>query len=64
VFAPFPDDGAVNTMILIERDGRTTLTTLVQHSSARARDMHINSGMEGGMQESFDRLEQVAISLR
>ena len=24
--------------------------------------MHINSGMEGGMQESFDKLEQVAIS--
>ena len=27
------------------------------------RDMHINSGMEGGMQEAMDRLEQVAISL-
>lgn len=64
VFAPFPDDGALNTMTLTEHDGRTTLTTLVQHSSAQARDMHINSGMEGGMQESFDRLEQVAKSLR
>jgi uncharacterized protein YndB with AHSA1/START domain len=64
VFAPFPDDGAVNTMTLTERDGRTTLTTLVQHSTPQARDMHINSGMEGGMQESFDKLEQVAISLR
>jgi hypothetical protein len=30
----------------------------------QARDMHINSGMEGGMQETFDKLEQVAISLR
>jgi hypothetical protein len=30
----------------------------------QARDMHINSGMEGGMQEAFDKLEQVAISLR
>jgi uncharacterized protein YndB with AHSA1/START domain len=64
VFAPFPDDGAVNTMTLTEHDGRTTLTTLVQHSTSQARDMHINSGMEGGMQESFDKLEQVAISLR
>lgn len=64
VFAPFPDDGALNTMTLTEHDGRTTLTTLVQHSSAQARDMHINSGMEGGMQESFDRLEQVAKSMR
>ena len=64
VFAPFPDDGALNTMTLAEHDGLTTLTTLVQHSSAQARDMHINSGMEGGMQESFDKLEQVAISLQ
>jgi uncharacterized protein YndB with AHSA1/START domain len=64
VFAPFPDDGALNTMTLVERAGRTTLTTLVQHSSVQARDMHINSGMEGGMQEAFDKLEQVAISLR
>ena len=36
----------------------------LQHSSVQARDMHINSGMEGGMQETFDKLEQVAISLR
>ena len=64
VFAPFPDDGAVNTMTLTEHDGRTTLTTLVQHSTPQARDMHINSGMEGGMQEAFDKLEQVAASLR
>jgi uncharacterized protein YndB with AHSA1/START domain len=64
VFAPFPDDGAVNTMTLTEHDGRTTLTTLVQHSTPQARDMHINSGMEGGMQEAFDKLEQVAKSLR
>jgi hypothetical protein len=25
--------------------------------------MHINSGMEAGMQDAFDRLERVAISL-
>jgi uncharacterized protein YndB with AHSA1/START domain len=64
VFAPFPDDGAVNTMTLTEHDGRTTLTTLVQHSTPQARDMHIDSGMEGGMNEAFDKLEQVAVSLR
>jgi DNA-binding transcriptional ArsR family regulator len=28
------------------------------------RDVHINSGMEDGMQESMDHLEQVATSLR
>jgi uncharacterized protein YndB with AHSA1/START domain len=50
-------------MTLTERDGVTLLRTLVQHQTAQARDMHINSGMETGMQSAFDRLEQVAISL-
>lgn len=63
VFEGFPDAGSVNTVTLAEVGGRTTLTTLVQHETAEHRDMHINSGMEGGMQEAFDRLEQVAISL-
>jgi len=62
-FAPFPDDAATDTMTLTERDGVTLLRTLVQHQTAHARDMHINSGMEGGMQDAFDRLERVAISL-
>src|SRR4051794_2982694 len=63
IFAPFPDNGATNTMTLTERDGVTLLTTLVQHQTAEARDMHVNSGMEAGMQDAFDRLERVAISL-
>ena len=62
-FAPFPDDASTNTMTLIERDGVTLLSTLVQHQTAQARDMHVNSGMEAGMQDAFDRLERVAISL-
>jgi hypothetical protein len=36
----------------------------VQHSSKEHRDAHIDSGMEGGMQEAMDLLEQVAVSLR
>jgi uncharacterized protein YndB with AHSA1/START domain len=62
-FAPFPDNASTNTMTLTERDGATLLRTLVHHSSPEARDMHINSGMEAGMQDAFDRLERVAISL-
>jgi uncharacterized protein YndB with AHSA1/START domain len=46
-----------------EAEGRTTLTVLVQHASKEARDAHVNSGMEVGMQEGMDLLEQVAISL-
>ncbi len=62
-FAPFPDDPSTNTMTLTERDGVTVLRTLVQHGTAQARDLHIGSGMESGMQDAFDRLEQVAVSL-
>jgi hypothetical protein len=35
----------------------------VEHARREHRDAHINSGMEGGMQEAMDLLEQVAISL-
>jgi len=36
----------------------------VQHASKEQRDAHIDSGMEAGMQEAMDLLEQVAVSLR
>jgi uncharacterized protein YndB with AHSA1/START domain len=64
VFEGMPDAEALDTLTLTEVDGRTTLTILVQHSSKEDRDAHIESGMEAGMQESMDLLEQVAISLR
>jgi uncharacterized protein YndB with AHSA1/START domain len=64
VYEGFPDGEALNTLTLTEDDGRTTLSVLVQHSSKEHRDAHIDSGMEGGMQESLDLLEEVAVSLR
>ncbi len=64
VYEGFPEGEAVNTLTLAEEDGRTTLTVLVQHQSKEHRDGHIESGMEAGMQDAMDLLEQVAISLR
>jgi uncharacterized protein YndB with AHSA1/START domain len=64
VFEGMPDAAALDTLTLEEIDGRTLLSILVQHSSKEHRDAHIESGMEGGMNEALDRLEQVAISLR
>jgi uncharacterized protein YndB with AHSA1/START domain len=63
VFEGMPDAAAVTTTTFAEKDGRTTLSILVEHSSQQYRDAHINSGMEGGMQESMNKLEQVARSL-
>jgi uncharacterized protein YndB with AHSA1/START domain len=54
---------SVNTLTLTEVDGRTTLAVLVQHPTKEGRDAHINSGMEAGMQDAMDLLEEVAISL-
>jgi len=64
VFEGMPDAGAIDTMTLTEAGGRTTLTILVQHQTKEHRDAHINSGMEAGLQDALDLLEQVAISLR
>jgi uncharacterized protein YndB with AHSA1/START domain len=64
IYEGYPDEQAVNTATFTEVDGRTTVEILVQHSSKEARDAHINSGMEAGMQDAFDLLEQVAVSLR
>jgi len=52
-----------NTVTFTKADGRTTLTLLVQCPSKEVRDTIIDSGMEVGMQEGMDLLEQVAISL-
>jgi uncharacterized protein YndB with AHSA1/START domain len=54
----------LNIVTFTEADGRTTLTLLVECGSRELRDAIIESGMQGGMQEQMDRLEQVAASLR
>jgi uncharacterized protein YndB with AHSA1/START domain len=64
VYEGFPDGEALDTLTLTEADGRTTLTILVEHTSKEHRDAHIESGMEDGMQDALDLLEQVAVSLR
>jgi uncharacterized protein YndB with AHSA1/START domain len=63
VYEGMPDAYAVNTITFKEKDGRTTMTTLVQHTNKEHRDGHINSGMESGMQAAMDALEDVARSL-
>jgi uncharacterized protein YndB with AHSA1/START domain len=63
VYEGAPDAEALNTLTLTEQGGRTTMSILVQHQSKANRDMHIESGMEGGMNESLDALERVAQAL-
>jgi uncharacterized protein YndB with AHSA1/START domain len=59
------EEGAtVNTATFLEADGRTTVTILVQAANKVSRDAIIESGMEGGLQDAMDLLEEVAVSLR
>jgi uncharacterized protein YndB with AHSA1/START domain len=61
---PSDGDDVVDVVTFAEADGRTRLELLVRCPSREVRDMISSSGMETGMQEQFDLLEELAISLR
>ena len=56
-------DATLNTLVFEEHDGRTTLTATTDCPSPEILDAMIASGMEGGMQDAYDLLEELAISL-
>jgi len=57
---PDPDAGAgLNTLTLVETDGVTTLSLLCQYPDKEIRDAVVASGMESGLQISFNRLEEL-----
>ena len=64
VYEAMPDAEALDTLTLSEVDGRTTLTILTQLSSKAHRDAYIESGMEDGLQDALDLLEELAVTLR
>ena len=58
------DAATVNTTTFTESDGHTTLTILVQAKNKTSRDAIIESGMEDGLQDALDLLEEATRSLR
>jgi uncharacterized protein YndB with AHSA1/START domain len=64
VYEGMPDGEALDTATFTEVDGRTVLTITMQMASRQDRDAVISSGMEAGMQEAMDHLEDVAASIR
>jgi uncharacterized protein YndB with AHSA1/START domain len=67
VYEGAPDAEAsavVNTITFEDVDGRTLLTNLVQAPSKDVRDAIIDSGMEAGLQDALDLLEEVAVARR
>jgi uncharacterized protein YndB with AHSA1/START domain len=57
------EGGTLNTATFEDDDGRTTVTLLIQTTSKESRDAIIESGMEAGLQDALDLLEEVARSL-
>jgi uncharacterized protein YndB with AHSA1/START domain len=57
------EGGTLNTATFEENDGRTTVTLQIQTTTKESRDAIIESGMEAGLQDALDLLEEVARSL-
>ena len=54
---------AVDTMVLVEQAGKTTVTTTVRYVSREVRDAVIKSGMASGVAEGYDKLAELLPSL-
>lgn len=61
---PWYPGGAVGTLELVEREGRTTLTLTIRYESREARDAVLASPMEQGLAAGFDALDRVLAPLR
>jgi uncharacterized protein YndB with AHSA1/START domain len=57
----YPGESQV-TGVLVEQGGKTTLTTTVLYPSKQVRDAVLQSGMEHGAAESYDRLAEMLAS--
>jgi hypothetical protein len=53
----------VDTIILTEQGGKTTLTQTILYNSRETRDAVLKSPMQYGMAMSYDRLEKVLPAL-
>ncbi len=61
-FDDYPGESVVTT-VLAEDRGKTTMTATMLFASQEIRDAVIQSGMEHGAAESYDRLDNVLASL-
>jgi uncharacterized protein YndB with AHSA1/START domain len=65
VFEPMAGQGeAVITVTFSEHDGHTHLVSHELYPSARVRDGVLASGMEHGMRETMDQLDELVATLR
>jgi len=53
---PFPE--TVNTVVLTEDAGKTTITVTILYPSQEARDAALKTGMKEGMEITYQRLDE------
>jgi uncharacterized protein YndB with AHSA1/START domain len=58
---PYPE--TVNTLTLVEKDGKTTATLTILYPSKEAREAALQTGMKDGVAMSFDRLAEYLRSM-
>ena len=56
---PWYPGEALDTIVLVEHDGKTTATTTVIYESQEIRDAVLESGMARGVAESYDVLDEL-----
>lgn len=62
-FEPFPDSEVVITVTFESVAGATTVVSREVYPSKDVRDAALSSGMEDGMRESMDQLDQLVAQL-
>ena len=62
--ATMEENATVNTLTFDDLDGRTKVTMLIDAPSKEVLDAIIESGMEDGLQDALDLVEELAISLK
>jgi len=63
VYEGAPENEALDTVTFAEAAGKTTVNILMMLPTKQARDAVLASGMEDGLQDALELLEQVARSL-
>ena len=53
---------AVDTMVMVEENGKTKVTTTVLYDSKEARDGVLKSPMASGVEESYENLDELLAS--
>ncbi len=63
-FEPMPGHVSVETLTLVEHEGKTALTNTSVFDSVEDRDGMLQSGMEQGLRETYDRLAEYLETLK